>query len=210
MRPQNSVRDSGYLTPDSVPDERICRSFSIPNDAAWLGVFMGALVPLLQESAWRQFGTMTPDECAAVWQDIFFSFEEAACAPDVETPYWDDETDVGESAAADVQTWYGQVSDVLAPPDGLDFAENAAIWIFAGFLATSGDIGATIAFLTIAPKFVLAWKRGDVAELFRIVVDSADVTTIDTSSYSVGDVITLNVIGDPDLDTHQIYIIKQE
>lgn len=109
MRPENSVKDSGYLTPDSIPDERLCRSFSIPNDTAWLGVFMGAIAPLLNPETWREYGALTPDECAEQWQDIFFSFE-SACALEIGTPFWDSGTNVGDQAVESEQPWYGRLT----------------------------------------------------------------------------------------------------
>lgn len=109
MRPQNSVRESGYLTPDSIPDERQCRSFSIPNDTAWLGVFMGAIAPLLSEESWREFGTLTPEECAAQWQEIFFSWE-TACSAGVGTPFWDTATDSDDEMTILDQPWYGRIA----------------------------------------------------------------------------------------------------
>jgi len=109
MRPENSVKESGYLTPDNVPEERFCRSFSIPNNTAWLGVFMGAIAPLLTEEAWRQYGELTPEECAAVWQDIFFSWE-TACAAQVGTPFWDTATDVDDQETVLDQIWYGTLT----------------------------------------------------------------------------------------------------
>jgi len=79
MRPEIQVRDTGYLTPDSVPSALSRRAFFIPTDPMWYGLFMGAIAPLLNEEAWRKFGTLTPEECAAVWQEIFFSDAPCGC-----------------------------------------------------------------------------------------------------------------------------------
>jgi len=79
MRPTNSVREEGYLTLDNVPDADARRAFLIPTDPQWFGVFMGALAPLLNEEAWRKFGALTPEECVAVWQEIFFSSPPCGC-----------------------------------------------------------------------------------------------------------------------------------
>jgi len=62
-----------YLTPDTPQDEldRLQRSFCIPNNAEWLGVFMGAIYPLTREENWELHGIVTPSEAAATFQEIF-------------------------------------------------------------------------------------------------------------------------------------------
>jgi len=62
-----------YLTPNTPADEleRFKRSFCIPNDAEWLGVFMGAIFPLTKAESWELYGMVTPDEAAAIFQEIF-------------------------------------------------------------------------------------------------------------------------------------------
>jgi len=79
MRPERQVREEGYLTLDNVPDADARRAFLIPTDPKWFGTFMGAIAPLLSEEAWRQYGTLTPEECAAEWQKIFFSDPPCGC-----------------------------------------------------------------------------------------------------------------------------------
>lgn len=210
MFPQNSVKDSGYLTPDNIPDERLCRSFSIPNDTAWLGTFMGAIAPLLDEETWRKFGTLTPEECAAQWQEIFFSFQ-TACAVEVQAPYWDTAANVDDSLPEDAETWYGTTPDPEAPADELTFVENAFIWSFTGFLAfATWEVGfaPAILFHTVAPRFVLAFKRGDVGEVIRIIVDANEAARVDTTPYAAGDIVRVPIVGDPDLDEHDLVIVQ--
>lgn len=125
----------------------------------------------------------------------------------VQTPFWDDASDVGDDAPDDAQIWYGQVADVAAPPAELTWFENTAIWVFTGLLAFSGTPAAAIAFRTIAPKFVIAQKAGDVGEVIRIVVDAQDVGRVDTTGRA-GQIIETPIVADPDLSTHQIYLIK--
>jgi len=125
----------------------------------------------------------------------------------VPTPFWDDATDLDDQETPEMQTWYGEVTDPGAAPDELTFVENAAIWIFTGFIAYSGDIGAAIVFHTVAPSFVLAWRAGDIGEIFRIVVDAADYGTVDTTGLS-GDVVQRSIYADPDLSEHDIMLIK--
>lgn len=56
-----------YLTLDSIPVERFCRTISIPNDPFWVGLVDGVLSALADAKAWRQFGTLTPEEMADAW-----------------------------------------------------------------------------------------------------------------------------------------------
>lgn len=62
-----------YLTPNTPATEldRFKRSFCIPNDAQWLGVFMGAIYPLTLPESWELHGSVTPEQAAEVFQEIF-------------------------------------------------------------------------------------------------------------------------------------------
>jgi hypothetical protein len=199
----------GFLTPDAAPDDLLCRSFSIPNDSRWLGNFMGALLYLCESENWTLYGNLTPDESAAAYQDIFdqgfFGTNSCEMTP---APYWDEASDVDASDPSDAQPWYGVVEDILAPPDGITFEENAAIWIFTGFIAYSGEVGAAIYFRTIAPKFVLAFKRQDVGETLRVILDAQDYGTADLSTVGVGEILNFPVVANPATDTHDLYVIK--
>jgi len=206
----------GYPTPFLLPDETACRRFEIPasdDNGEWLAIFMGLMMTLADPNNWQQFeGALSQDEAAAAWQamiDTAYEEAEAGCgeACDVETPYWDDESDVDDNATAEDQLWYGEVTDPTAPADELDFVENILVWTFAGLLAIAGAPAAAIAFTTIAPKFLIAQKAGDVGEVIRIVLDGHDVTTIDTTGHA-GEIITTPVVGDPSLSTHQLYLVK--
>jgi len=200
----------GYLTPSETPEERLCRSFSIPNSPEWLGVFMGACYVLTQESSWRKHGLLTPEECAAIaqiWFDDAF-YGTTVCQTMVQTPYWDSETSVDDEAPSDDQPWYGFIEDFLAPIEGLTFVENAAVWVITGFVAYAATPGAAIFFRTVARRFVLAVQVQDVGEIIRVVVDASDYH-IDTAGHDVGEIIELDVlVTDPDLETHDIYVIN--
>lgn len=106
MPPSNSVKDSGYLTPDDIPEVRNKRTFSIPDDTAWLGAFMGALAPLMDSEAWRKFGALEPEQAAEEFQEIFFSWQELACG--CELP--------GGSRIIRLNPATGKVEEL--PPDG--------------------------------------------------------------------------------------------
>jgi len=91
----------------------------------------------------------------------------------------------------------------------LDFVENAAIWTFAGLLAFSTTPLAAIAFLTIAPKFVIALRTGDLGGIVTLYVDGIAAAVVDTHADTVGVIETI-LVGDPDNDTHQIYVQKDD
>jgi hypothetical protein len=91
----------------------------------------------------------------------------------------------------------------------LDFVENAAIWTFAGLLAISASPLAAIAFLTVAPKFVIAMRTGDLGAIVTIYVDGIPAAVVDTYTDAPG-VIRKIIVGDPDLETHQVYVQKDD
>lgn len=57
-----------YLTLNSIPVERFCRTIRIPNDPRWVGLVDGVLTALTSPAYWRKFGTLTPEEMAEAWQ----------------------------------------------------------------------------------------------------------------------------------------------
>lgn len=172
----------------------------------------GALSLLGEEYNWEQFGTMTPAEAAQAMRDMQNRWYEESCAaePDVPTPYWDEDADVDDEEPADEQPWYGLVTDINNPE--LTFVENASIWVITGFLAlATWEIGAApaILFKTIAPRFALAMRRGDIGEIIRIYVDGSEAATVDTSSYAPGEVIEVDVMGDPANSLHDVLIVQR-
>jgi len=216
MRPQNSDPISGFLTTDAPEDsDLLCRSFSIPNDTRWLGNFMGALMALQDERNWKPYGEMTPEECAEAYAEIIREALPGTLGfcptNDAPTPYWDEDTDVDDQEPADEQEWYGYVPVPDDPPEELTFIENFAIWGLTGFIAfASWEVGfaPAVVFYTIAPKFVLAFKRGDVGEVIRIIIDANEAVTIDTSANIPGDVIRVPVIAGDDPASRKITIVQ--
>lgn len=57
-----------YLTPNSLPVGRFCRTISVPDSPEWVGLVDGVLSALNDPYVWRQFGALTPDQAAAAWQ----------------------------------------------------------------------------------------------------------------------------------------------
>lgn len=202
------------LTPSALPIDHIQRSLKIPSSQEWLGIFNAALLELTNPFNFEQLNEtdMTPDEVAAKCFEIYVEYlsptSEIGSAP---TPYWDTDTDVDDQEPVETQTWYGTVSNPEAPREELDFVENALVWVFTGFIAAATlEIGAApaVLFNTIAPRFILATKRGDVGEIIRILVDGQESARVDTSSYTAGEVIRTSIVADPELSSHEIMIVQ--
>lgn len=171
---------------------------------------------LLSASLWynwqqRPDSTVTVEDTILFWNSILAAYwDESACASAGEypTPFWDEVQDVDDEEPAETQTWYGEVTNPAAPADELTFQENVAIWAITGFIVYSGQIGAAIAFNTLARRWVFAFRKGDVREIFRVVVDAADAGEIDTDDYAVDELIEMDIVGDPANETHDILIIR--
>lgn len=178
---KNYAGQVGFPTPDSIPEETGCRAFYLPNSADWYGLLMGALQRLRSPDEYYQWGTLTAEETAALWDEYIWQAYEGGCAvPDtVPTPFWDEVTETDDTAPAEEQVWYGEVDDPLLPADELTFIENAGIWAFTGFLALSGTPAAAIAFHTAAPAFVLAMRGDDFAQVIRVIVDAEDYAAVE-------------------------------
>lgn len=91
----------------------------------------------------------------------------------------------------------------------LDFVEQAAIWSFAGLLAVSATPLAAIAFLTVAPSFVIAMRTGDLGAIVTIYVDGVPAAVVDTYADAPG-MLFQSIVADPDTETHQIYVQKDD
>jgi len=189
--------------PDEGEMQEVCFS------ADWLPIVLGALDQLLLPYTWVGDEAEVQDALDDATR-LKQMFAVPTCsASDVECPYWDDETDVGDSEPADTQTWYGEVTNPDAPPEELDFVENAIVWGFTGLLAlATPELGfaPAIAFHTIAPRFILAQKRGDIATVIQIFLDRVPQAKIDTTGMSEGDIIEVPIVGDD--GEHDILIMN--
>ncbi len=207
---------AGYPAPFSIPDETACRTFRIPasdDNGEWLALVMGLMMTLAIPENWIQFeGAIEREEAADRWQEMIndaYADAELACPiTTVDTPYWDDATDVDDEMEIDEQPWYGKVEDPSVPPDDLTFIEDATIWAFTGLLAvaTIPEVGLApaIAFRTIAPKFVVAIRTGDLGRIIRLFVDGSEAARVEDDGS--GDIVEMPIAADPDIETHQIYI----
>lgn len=205
-----------WVTPPTLPEDKYCRQILIPNSPEWVGTVSGALLPLIYKNSWEQSeGGITPEVASEAAFAMLNAYWETVCADtEFPTPYWDDETSVDDEATSEEQTWYGQVTNPTAPPGELTFVENAVIWLLAGFVLVAaaptiiGAAPAAIFFRTVATRFTLAFNRGDIREIFRVVIDAVDYGTVDTDGLAVGDIIELDVNGIAEAPTHDILIVR--
>lgn len=205
---KNFEGQTGYPTPNETPGTTVCRVFRVPASDDWLGVLMAAAETLTKDYNWYNWGSMTIDEVTQAWNDIIIaSYEESlegTCPSNtVDTPYWDEDTEVDDEMSIDTQTWYGEVADPMVAPTSLTFIENAAVWAFTGLLAVGVDVNLAIAFHTIAPKFILSVKQANFGNIIRIFVDGEKAAEItDAGDNSVMDI---PIVADPSLSAHDIY-----
>jgi len=90
----------GYLTPDSIPADTICRVLFIPNNEEFIANVTGALEVLTLPESWTEYGLLTPDEAANALVDMFdkFCFNVRGCRMVGEIILWsgtDEPTDDG-------------------------------------------------------------------------------------------------------------------
>lgn len=185
----------GFPTPNYVPDDGGYILFKLPSDNEWAGLILGAAQQLAYSYNWYQWGDMLPDEAAEAFREIVDQAPYNLVESGVPTPYWDDTSDVDDEATPETQVWYGIF-------DGT-FQETVENFVIAGFLAYGGCLGCAIKFLTIAPAFRLAWKKGDLGGIIRIFIDGADAGTVDTFD-TVESVLEKDYVGDPEMETHEI------
>jgi hypothetical protein len=76
-----------YLTGNSIPVTTKCRTVELPDDPAFMASFLGALLELTYPWNWEQFGTLTSDEMARAFFDIFDQVVESVCVEPVAQEY---------------------------------------------------------------------------------------------------------------------------
>lgn len=57
----------GWLTPNALPTEFVCRVLRIPDDPTWIAPVTGAILSLTEEFNWEKFGVTTPEEAAEIY-----------------------------------------------------------------------------------------------------------------------------------------------
>lgn len=68
-----------FLTPDSVPSDTICRTLVIPNDPTWIAIVNGALSVLMFPYNFQQFGSVTPEDVAYRFGEMWDAYRESEC-----------------------------------------------------------------------------------------------------------------------------------
>ena len=200
-------KHTGFPTPVDTPDETTCLMIQVPANAAWWAIYVGLIYSLLEEDSWQQFeGGMTREDAAAdsvTTLEIRFAPPQTdACGiADVPAPYWDDAEDSDDQAPPDTQVWYG---DIVSG----SFVENVENWAIAGFIAAACQPAAALYFLTIAPRFRLAWKTADIGGIVRVFIDAEDYGTVDTAAGSEG-ILTMDIIPTTEADTHTVLLVKE-
>lgn len=192
-----------YLTPDAPVEGRFCRQLSIPDTPEWVGLVDGLLSTFAEPETWRKFGDLTPEQTAEAFLAILlesWALDGCGIPSDVPAPFWNDAEDSDDTLPVLEQIWYGLW-------DGT-FTEDIDIWLIAGFIAYSGQIGAAITFVTLAKQFKLAWKSGDLGGIIRVFIDGADAGTVDTYGATAG-IVEREYAGDPDEDEHTILMVLE-
>lgn len=62
---------TGYLTPETLPADTICRVLFIPNSTDWLAQVIGAVQALTFDYNWTPYGAVTPEEAAEAMGVMF-------------------------------------------------------------------------------------------------------------------------------------------
>lgn len=179
---------------------------------------MGALDALRRPYNWYQNGELTQQEAADHFADILDEAYEGGCVtPSVPAPVWEDDEEADDEEADDVQPWYGYVENPEDPPEELEFRTQVGIWALTGFIAfATFEVGfaPAIVFNAIAPKFALAWQRGDVGEVIKIFVKTVEgeyeqAAEVDTTSWDEGDVRDVSIVAG-DEPEERVFLVMAE
>jgi hypothetical protein len=212
-----------YPAPDNYPASSFPQPVPVPSvspdDAGtlltvqysweWQQVLLAAVDQLRNPATWQG----EPDEVGQAIDNAAY-LKELLMTPvrDVPTPFWDDESDLEDEEPADMQPWYGEVTNPEAPAGELDFVENAALWIITGIVAIAtfevGGIAPAIVFHTTVEKFILLQKRGDTAATIRYVVDGQDMKFVNTAPYAPGDIIETPIVTPQTGGDHTLLIVQ--
>lgn len=200
--------------PDVDPDDPDLEMILVQYNPEWAYVLSAAADQLMQYETWEgdhDAKILAVNRAATLkWliQEPVDVGEE-----NFPTPYWDSDEDVDDEMPVEDQDWYGMVTNPSAPADELTFVENAVIWILSGFIALvlapalPAGVAAGLAFRTLATRFTLAFRRGDIIEQIRIVIDAKDYGNVNTGDVAVGEVIEVQVNGLAEADFHDILLV---
>jgi len=201
------------VTPPSVdPDEGTTNLYAY--NPEWSKVLAAACDQLLLPSSWK--GTDDEKKLAmarALSLKIQLQEPIEVGEREIPAPYWDSDADVDDEEPVEDQTWYGMVTNPAAAADELTFVENATIWIISAFIALvlspalPAGVAAALTFRTLATRFTLSFRRGDIIEQIRVIIDAKDYGLVDTSTVAEGEIIDLNINGLDAADYHDIMLV---
>lgn len=80
----------GWLTPNDIPVNTVCRVLRIPDSLDWIAPVTGAILALQDTFNWEQFGTLTPEEVTERYSQMVNEFLDAGfsnCMIGVVFPY---------------------------------------------------------------------------------------------------------------------------
>lgn len=197
---KNAPGLTGFPTPNTAAGIPAYLLFLF-NDPSWAQWVLGALEPMVYEQNWYCSGDLEPFEASEAFREIIqqapYNLQSGGEIP---APFWDEASDADAEAEPDEQTWYGTY-------DGT-FHETLENWAIAGFIAASGQPAAAVYFLTIAPRFRLAWRKGDVGGVIRVFINAADYGTVDTAG-DPSEIVTMDIVGDPDADEQAVLLVRE-
>lgn len=194
--------------PDGEPDDA-GTLITVQYSWLWREVLMAAVDQLRNPATWQgdhDQVIQAIDRATNLKWFLNVPFEEAP------TPFWDDESDVEDSEPADMQPWYGSVSNPEGPAGELDFVESVALWFFTGIVALAtfevGGLAPAIVFHTTVEKFIILQKRGDAAATIRFVIDGEDAAFVNTAPYAPGDIVSTPITTPVTGGDHTLMIVQ--
>lgn len=198
--------------PDVEPDEG--DTILVEYSVYWIPFLMAACDQMRQFSTWQgdDDTKLLAYNRATNLKDILQTPVEVG-EKDMPAPYWDDAEDVDDEMPVESQIWYGKVTNPTAAADELTFVEDATIWIISAFIALvlvpalPAGVAAGLAFRTIAKRFTLAFRRGDILEQIKIIIDAKEYGDVDTSTVAEGEIIEVNIDGLDEADFHDILLV---
>jgi len=202
------------FAPDVDPNDPDLELMLVEYNPAWSKVLAAACDQLTQFTSWE--GDDDAKKLAvnrAILLKIQLQIPVEVGEREMPAPYWDEETDVDDEMPVESQIWYGKVTNPTAPADELTFVEDATIWIISAFIALvlspalPAGVAAGLAFRTIAKRFTLAFRRGDIIEQIKIIIDAKEYGDVDTSTVAEGEIIEVDVNGIDDADFHDILLV---
>lgn len=78
------MSEHGYLTPDEIPVETVCRALFIPNDQLIIAAVNGALLELVFPYNWEEYGVVTPAEITEALLPFILDFMGSGCMLNVD------------------------------------------------------------------------------------------------------------------------------